>query len=231
MSRMDAASKLIARAARPLLKGPGLTFGAFAAGIGWLLGGPGVALPAFVVAAATAHTRIRHRAMTAPEQAFAQEVFGCSLPGGERIVLTDLAGLDGCCFVCPALNRQILVHLGPGCFEAPMSYRCPGYDRPGKLFVHELAHAWQLVHGHYYPRLWRRLLAGPRAGDEFYRPPAQLVPPWPALNLEQQATVVDEWFAPGRLGPPDWVGAARMSPEHPYWPYIRDVVRSAAVPR
>jgi hypothetical protein len=229
MAGMATALKAIARVAKPLLRGPGFTFGAIAAGAGWALGGAGVAIPAFAVAAATARACIRHRTMTPWEQSFAREVFGCSLPGGERIVLTDLAGLGGGCFVCPALNGQILVNLGPRCFKEPMAYCCPAYEHPGKLFVHELAHAWQLVHGHYYPRLWQRVVAGPRAGDDFYRPPARLAPPWPVLNLEQQATVVDEWYAPGHLGPPDWAGTTGMSHEHPYWPYIRDVVRSTAV--
>jgi hypothetical protein len=227
MAGMATALEIVAKAARPLFRGPGFTFGAIAAGAGGLLGGAGVAIPAFAAVAAMTHACIRHRAMTRQEQAFAQEVFAGSLPGGERIVLTDLAGLGGCCFVCPALGGQILLNLGPHCFEEPMSYRCAGYDSPGKLFVHELAHAWQLAHGHYFPRLWHRVVAGPRAGDDFYRPPARLGPPWPALNLEQQATVVDEWFRPGRLGPQEWKGTAGMSLEHPYWPYIRDVVRAA----
>lgn len=226
---MRTAIDLVVKLTRRLRKGPALTFGAAAGGAGWLVGGVGIALPAFAAATAAARACIRHRSMTRLEWALARQVFGASLPDDDRIVVTDLAGLGGCCFVCPALNGQILVNLGPGGFEDPLHWRCPGYDHPGKLFVHELAHAWQLVHGHYYPRLWRRVVAGPQAGDNFYRPPPRLAAPWPALNLEQQATLVDEWFAPGRLGPPDWDGGPGMSHAHPYWPYVRDVVRPAAV--
>lgn len=229
MLGMATALEAVARAVKPLTRGPGFTAGAVVAAAVGLLGGIGFAIPAFAAAAVLAHVRIRHRAMTPQERAFARSVFGGSLPNGERIVLTDLAGLGGCCFVVPALNGQILVNLGPGCYADPTGWRCPGYDHPGKLFVHELAHAWQLAHGQYYRRLWHRIAAGPRAGNNFYRPPARLEQPWPALNLEQQATVVDEWFAPGPLGPRGWVGTAGMSRQHPYWPYVRDVVRCGDV--
>lgn len=215
------------RALAPWLAGPGATVGVLAGGCALLLAGPGVAAPVAVAGLAAARRLIRHRPMTAREREFAAQVFGPALPGSRPVVITDLAGLGGSCFVVPAIDGQILVNLGRGAYEDPVAFRCPGYPGAGKLFIHELAHAWQLAHGEYFPRLGRRLLAGPGAGHDFYRPPAQLAPPWPPLNLEQQATVVDEWFCPGPLGPPGWAGTPGMSESHPYWPYVRDVVRAA----
>lgn len=58
-----------------------------------LVGGIGLAMPFFIAAVVAASPCVRHRPMTAQEQAFAREVFGSSLPVGGRIVLTDLAGL------------------------------------------------------------------------------------------------------------------------------------------
>lgn len=186
---------------------------------------PAWALPAYTLGALGSGVWIRHRGLEPQETALAQAVFGKAFPFGRRIVVTDLCGLGGTCFVCPGLGRQILVNLGRRAFTQPTRCCSSTYHAPGKLLVHELAHAWQIAHGHYYPRLWRRLLAGPNAGDAFYRPPPSLSPPWVALNLEQQATVVDEWFAPGRLGPDGWEGSPGMSPHHPYWDYVSTVIR------
>lgn len=41
---------------------------------------------------------------------------------------------------------------------------CPEYNHADKLFVHALAYAWQLVHGHCFPRLVKRIAAGSQAG-------------------------------------------------------------------
>lgn len=186
---------------------------------------PAWALPGYALGALACRPLVRQRALAPEEVALARAVFGPAFPFGRRIVVTDVCGLGGSCFVCPGLGRQILVNVGRRAFEQPLRCCSSTYHAPGKLLVHELAHAWQIAHGHYYPRLWRRLLAGPSAGDAFYRPPQSLSPPWAALNLEQQATVVDEWFAPGRLGPDGWAGAPGMSAAHPYWDYVRAVIR------
>lgn len=183
------------------------------------------ALPAYALGALGCRAVIRQRGLTVQEEALARTVFGPRFPFGRHIVVTDVCGLGGSCFVCPGLGRQILVNMGRRAFEQPMSCCSLTYQAPGKFLVHELAHAWQIAHGHYFPRLWRRLLAGASAGDAYYRPPPSLTLPWGPLNLEQQATVVDEWFAPGRLGPEGWAGSAGMSTAHPYWSYVRMVVR------
>lgn len=186
---------------------------------------PAWALPTFALGALCCSALVRQRGLTVEEEALARAVFGPAFPFGRRVILTDVCGLGGRCFVCPGFNRQVLVNLGRRAFDQPLHCCSSTYHAPGKLLVHELAHAWQIAHGHYHPRLWRRVLAGPGAGDAFYRPPPSLSHPWAALNLEQQATVVDEWFAPGRLGPDGWAGSPGMSAAHPYWDYVRTVIR------
>ena len=222
-------SARVARGVAGLLDGPGRMTGALAGAAVWLLAGPAWVPAAVVGGACAGRAVLRHRRMTAREQALAAAVFGASLPATHYIVLTDLAGVGGTCFVCPGLGGQILVNLGRRAFEDPIGCCSPAYAAPGKLFVHELAHVWQLAHGQYFPRLLPRILAGPRAGDDCYRPPASLERPWPRLGLEQQATVVDEWFHPGHLGPAGWAGTPGMSEAHPYWAYVRDVIRAAPV--
>ncbi len=184
-----------------MLDGLAPLFGiAGSAAAAWALS-PAWALPGLACGALACRVLVRQRRMTREEAALAVAVFGPAFPAPRRIVITDLAGFGGTCFVCPGLRGQILVNLGRRAFECPMRCCTPTYHAPGKLLVHELAHAWQIAHGQYFPKLARRIAAGPAAGDAFYRPPQALSWPWPDLNLEQQATVVDEWFAPGRLGP------------------------------
>jgi hypothetical protein len=196
---------------------------AASAAAAWALS-PAWALPGFACGALVCRVLVRQRRMTMEETALAVAVFGPAFPALRRIVMTDLAGVGGTCFVCPGLRGQILVNLGRRAFEHPIRCCTPTYQAPGKLLVHELAHAWQIAHGHYFPKLAKRIAAGPAAGDAFYRPPQALSWPWPDLNLEQQATLVDEWFAPGRLGPDGWAGSAGMSSVHPYADYVRTVI-------
>ncbi|WP_157269972.1 hypothetical protein [Azohydromonas aeria] len=201
--------------------------GAVAAAVGWVLGDLPAGALAGIAGAVASRAMVRQRPLRPDEAALARQVFAAALPDTRRIVVTDLSGLGGTLFVIPGAAGRILLNLGPRGFDDALALCTPCYDRPGKLLVHELAHAWQIAHGHYWPRLARRVLAGPMAGDAFYRPPQRLAPPWAALNLEQQAAVVDEWFAPGRLGPEGWAGTPGMSRQHPYWPYVRDVIQGA----
>jgi hypothetical protein len=66
-------------------------------------------IPVFTAAVA-ASACVHHRPITTQEQVFAQAALGQCLRIGEHIVLTDLTGLGGGCFVCSLLNGQILMH-------------------------------------------------------------------------------------------------------------------------
>jgi hypothetical protein len=214
----------IGNAAASLFEGAAPLAGILVSGGALFIAGAGFLAPAYLSGAGAAAALIRHRPMEPEERSFAERVFGNTLPPNERIVLTNLSGLKGAKFVCPTVHGQILVNLGPTCYDHPTTYQDDKYPAPGKVFIHELAHVWQITHDTYLPRVCERI------GGEFtgasYIPPANLRYPWPALSLEQEATVVDEWFAPSTRGP----RGTAQSEQHPYFPYIRDVIRAGDYP-
>lgn len=216
----------LADAAASLFEGAAPLAGILAMGPALFIAGPTYVVPAFLGGAGTAAALIRHRRMEQIELDLALRVYGDTLPL-DRIVLTNLSGLGGAAFTMPTIGGDILVNLGTEAYDNPATHVEPPYPVPGKLFVHELCHVWQIAHDKYQPRLCHRLTAGVVEGSAYYFPPADMRQPWPALNLEQEATVVDEWFAPGGRGPA-W--GQHEDPGHPWWPYVRDVVRRADHP-
>lgn len=164
-------------------------------------------------------TKVRHRHLTDTERRFVDNVFGTSLPPNDRIVLTNLLGLGSRPFTCPNAVGQTLVNVGDA-FDDPTAYESPAYPAPGKLLVHELAHVWQIRHTAFFPGLLCNALVA-HLTEAPYRP-GPGGQPWDSYNLEQQATIVDEWFAPSFRGPS---GYAAMSPKHPYHRYVVGTIR------
>lgn len=108
--------------------------------------------------------------------------------------------------------------------------RSKASGEPGQLLVHELVHAWPIEHSHVIPGLMCSGIkneVGTLGGnmDVYkYGPSTQN---FDEFNLEQQASIVDEWFA----------GTAYKGQQHsfqpmfeneknPYWRYIRDNIRA-----
>jgi hypothetical protein len=73
-------------------------------------------------------------------------------------------------------------------------YTKDGYKTPGEIFIHELTHAWQITHAPFPHDVFWRAAQAKLAGQGAYQygPPG---PEWESLGLEQQATIVNEWFA------------------------------------
>jgi hypothetical protein len=186
--------------------------------------GPGAVIPAFIAGSAASRALIRQRHMTDAERAFAESVFGRSLPPNDRIFLTNLTGLEGRKFVCPNMSGQMLVNLG-GAYDDPVSYRDAIYPAPGKVFIHELTHVWQLHHATFVPGLVCEGIGNQLAGATYQ--PGEAGRPWAEYNLEQQATIVDEWFAPGTRGPS---GFPAMAAEHPFFRYVCVDIRGERLP-
>lgn len=166
---------------------------------------------------------MRHRRLRGPELALCDRVFAGTVPA-ERVLLTDLAAAGGRAVTLPVPGVGTVINLGRD-YDDPLG--TTGRRAPGQLLVHELAHAWQLAHTSALGFLVRgaRLQVTTLRGDMgVYRYPAAPVA-WGALNLEQQASVVDGWFA-GSAGPPGPQHAwAPMSRASPWWPVVRDAVR------
>jgi hypothetical protein len=196
-----------------------------------------LALVAGMAVGVAVDTLIRHRSMLDDEFNFADKVFKGTLPR-DRVVLTNLFGIGGRPFTIPVGNL-IMVNLGAG-FDHPREYT--GYGDPdhppidpdhtqaaGQLFIHELTHAWQIAHNSFMPGfvcnaldlqvrqakiLGHDVYAYGRAGPSFSG----------GFNLEQQASIVDQWFG-GSKRQQGW-GPMKESDDNPYFRYIRDNIRA-----
>ena len=87
------------------------------------------------------------------------------------------------------MNLTDTVYSYPG---GPMRYpndpnEKPKYPTPGELLIHELTHAWQLARDRNM-YLWLEEISR----SEYDPLPAGS--PWQDNNIEQQATIVNQWF-------------------------------------
>ena len=150
----------------------------------------------------------------------ARQVFGDTL-NLDEIRLTSLGGASGRGFTARGIDGKIYLNLGRR-FSAPMAPGERSYQYPGQLLIHELTHAWQIQHGSFLPGLMCSMLVT-QAENTFvddvyaYGPPG---PPWDELNPEQQASIVDQWYAGSKLSD----GWASMDQLNPYYRYIWDNV-------
>lgn len=161
-----------------------------------------------------------YRALQPKEIEVAKRVFKLTLPYADTIGIGDGLGYDGRPWTSagpteyqqmPQMNYQI--NIGDAAFGSmistdALSTRIPGI--PGRIvdgFIHELTHVWQYFRTHSRMRLW----ASSVAGDYKFEPGAA----WDDYDVEQQASIVEAWFAGGEL------------PSDPLYPYVLLVIRSA----
>lgn len=213
--------------------GPFGVAGVIVAGTVLLIGGQGAAVVALVagaVAGTSAALAFEHRGLTSDEIAHANRVFNGTIDWS-RVVLTNAVGVGGRPFTMPALGDTVLVNLGEG-YHDPVNYDgfgmpgTVGMQSPGQLFIHELTHAWQVNRSTFLPGLVCGGLANQTRytfGENvyLYGPPTT---PWEDLNLEQQASVVDGWYAravAGRLPPPQ-----EPVPADPYEGYVHGHIQA-----
>ena len=167
---------------------------------------------------------VRQRPLTAEEMAFAERVFGGTLPKKERLILTNLHSLHNRAFTMPSLSDDIMLNVGPA-FERPLVYTHNSYIRPGQLLIHELTHAWQIHHKTFVPA-WvcsGIITQAKNSGASSYKY-GEAGPLWKDFNIEQQGAIVDQWFGGSRV--------ANQTPEDPgdpYFRYIRDNIRAGRV--
>lgn len=196
--------------------------------------GPSAIVAAIVAGAAVGvavELALKHRKLTdRPEEvAFAENVFRGTLPL-DRIVLTNMLGIGRRPFTIPSVGDTILVNLGEG-FDDPIHYTGKGDpDKPrmqaaGQLFIHELVHAWQIGASFFLPGLMcdavlnqSTTLGGDMGVYKYGLPDRE----FRKFNLEQQASIVDDWFAGSG---PQQAGKGTQSESNPYFRYIRDNIR------
>ena len=217
----------------PELAIPGLA-GVIVAGGVVMVWGPGAILAAVVAgiaAGAIVEAAVDHRTPTEAERRFAERVYGTGIIPWDRVVLTNLLGASDRPFTMPSVGGAVLIHLGLG-YSDPMSYTgkgatSAGSNAPGQLFIHELCHVWQIEYGDFVPG-W--ICRGATSSQYRY---GSAGASWrPGMNIEQQATVVDEWFAGSDdrnnhgSTPNQQAYAPRQEDDgNPYFRYVRDHVR------
>jgi hypothetical protein len=189
-----------------------------AGGIAWAVG-PGALIPALAAGAAVGAITdelIKYRPLDPSERQFAEgKVFSGTLP--DRIFITNLihySGNPNAYFTDPNVDGAVLVHMGDA-YDDPMGTTKPqyGYKTPGQVFIHELTHAWQIKHMG-VPNYFCEVLGGTQTYD-----PGPAGGDWNSFGLEQQATMVDRWFA-GALD-----SQTQMDDKSAYFRYIRDNIR------
>jgi DNA-binding beta-propeller fold protein YncE len=152
------------------------------------------------------------------EKEFARKVFNSpDMPGNDtlpfdRMRITKLSNF-GRGLVTPLFNGTILLNLGPGVHEDPVnSTHTEDYPEPGQFFVHELVHAWQVEHSFTEPTwagaslvehlrykapwlFWINGIPVERGDDPYEVPDTPDARGWGAWGYEQQARLIDKWYA------------------------------------
>jgi hypothetical protein len=158
-----------------------------------LIFGPGTTLVASIAGAVGAAS-ISERGMTPAERAFADRVFHGTIDYG-NVVLTDISR-GGRKFALPHVDGRTLIGLGDF-FDDPMTRSSAHYPAAGQVFIHELVQAWQIEHRSFLTEVFWDAAQNATCelvGINPYALPSPL-PAWSSLNLEQQASVVDQWYA------------------------------------
>jgi hypothetical protein len=134
---------------------------------------------------------------------------------------------SGAAWLSSFVNLGYIMSVGPGAYrDMTADYPNPRPPRTvgdyRNLLVHETAHVWQgknsvfalsYVFGSAYSQCAASLGGGTTSGAYGYT--AGL--PWGNYNPEQQASIIEDWYAAGQPG------------SGTLWPYIRDFVRQGKV--
>jgi hypothetical protein len=181
-----------------------------------LVFGPAAIVPALAAGAAS-EALVDHRPLSEEEAAF-----GPTLPGREQIILTNISGLDNRAFVIPGAGGSYLVNLGDD-FNDPMASKGK-YVQRGQMLIHELTHVWQANRWPATTYFCQGVF------EATYEPGGDPTKPWSSYGIEQQATIVDRWYA----ADPAFLGSEFQNPHpdfthkaaHPFDHYIHAHIRA-----
>ena len=138
------------------------------------------------------------RELTDIEYSFANSnVFKGTLPPKGDIVLADTIGGNDRAFTMPRFDGKVVLSMGPEGYNDPINYHLGSWKR-GQVFIHELTHAWQIHNTHWELGLLASALASKVCevgGGNPYDAGTDTTKPFNDFNLEQQAHIVDTWFA------------------------------------
>jgi hypothetical protein len=156
-------------------------------------------------------------------------VYNGTLPPRENIVISNMLGFGGVAFTFPRFDGKTVLNLGPLGFSDPRNYKNEKGNDWGRTFIHELVHACQIQ---YSPNniafIARALSANARGHSQDMYNYAGPNVDYRSLNLEQQAGIVEDWFAgtsnghgPGHTGTP-------KDTKSPYYHFILNNVWAKA---
>ncbi len=207
-----------------MAKGPGGVVGVIVAGGMVFVGAPGnitTAVVAGVAAGAITEALVKTRTMSSEERTVAQMVFGNSLPPHDKIILSNIEGMDGRQFVVPNLAGESIINLGSA-YEDPIRHTTGNYREHGQILIHELTHVWQIEHSdstlNFLCEAIHTQLVNP-----VYDPTVDNRP-WGEYNPEQQATIVDRWYAGFSSGGPP------CSVNNPFYHYVLNIINGSNPP-
>jgi hypothetical protein len=160
----------------------------------------------------------------------AQKFAGC-LPPKEDLLVTDIIGKDDRAFTFPRYDGKTMLNLGPNGFPDPryclVDAKHPKNGR-GDVFVHELVHACQIQHVTLLSMASGaadNMLCAGAAGDPnapYYYGDA--TDDYTTLNYEQQAMIVQDWYA-GHIGNMRQQTGIPRDTASPFFHYITDNLR------
>ena len=153
------------------------------------------------------------------------QVYNGSLPPREDIVISNMLGVDGSAFTFPRIDGKTVISLGPTGFNDPRNYRGEMGSNWGRTFIHELVHACQIAYSPNNIAFVARALAANSRGHskDVYNYPGPTVD-YGSLNIEQQAQIVEDWYAGGAsIHGPGQTSISR-DPASPYYHFITNHV-------
>jgi hypothetical protein len=149
-----------------------------------------------------------YRELGEKEKTIAQSVFKKTIPYHKVVVTDGLGGGDRpftlptsmpatVFFNVPTSAGKYAIHSGDGYYG--MSYR----QEDKELLIHELTHVWQGEHSgsswdYVFGSAWSQALL-----DDAYAYDMMRLDEWDTYNPEQQAKIVEDWFAAGMKEGPE----------------------------
>jgi hypothetical protein len=143
--------------------------------------------------------RVREsRHLSNAEVLYATVVFQSSLPPWSQIWITDglgpIPGYDNPYTDKVITSGHYAINVGPDVYpDTTQNKSLSGFGKYRDIFIHEMTHVWQYYHGY-------AVVTGSMWANTFgkgYDYTIEWSDSWDSYNVEQQAHLVEDWFAKG----------------------------------
>jgi hypothetical protein len=221
-----------------VISGAGFVGGARVIGSTLWLAGPFGTLYA-LAAEGIASIGENERELTEEEYNYANQVFKGTLPSKSDIILTDTIGGNNRAFTMPRFDKKITVNMGVNSFNNPLLHEVGLFNseesiviKYGQVFIHELTHAWQIKNTNWSIGLLASALSSKvceTLGGHPYQFLNEPKKPFSEYNLEQQASIVDYWFASCNFNNNNLIIGELGNTTSPWFQYIEENIRTGQV--